>query len=483
MSTNKTQSPLWPFFYLVLLSSLFFALDYIPYDFGWDVLHDTSLVFGYLLGSTIWILMAIVINRSLNIFLWEGLFEKQGKSIPKLLRDMVASIIMLAAIGGIIGVLFKKDLTILLAATGGVGVVIGLALKELIADIFSGLAINIEGTFLLDDVIRVGDTEGTVVDINWRATHIKTTHNTIVIIPNSRISAAVVTNLSKDGTHVRSVFSLHLDYSVAPIDGLRILNAAVKHVQHVINTKENLILESDVVASNIDDVGVEYQVRYWLPDYLKLPVVRNQMIASIMEQLTRVGLYPSHPQQHIVHETHVSIEQTDADWRRALIVGTSFFADIEEEDIQYLAQSLEKRTYEAGEPVLRRGEQGTSMFFIQEGLVDVYIWLVSQNEERRVASMIAGSSFGEMSLLTGAPRSATIKAKTELLIFELGKEHVQKILQKRPSLAQSISSIIAQYRLRDQAVRDEHSKEQQIEQRATFAKQLLGKIQSFFQLS
>lgn len=486
MSAPKNQSPLRPLFYLVLFSCLFFSLDYNPYKIGWDILHDTLLVFTYMLGSIIWLLLAVVINRSLNVFLWEGILRKQGKSIPKLLRDMVSSIIMLAAIGGIISVLFKKDLTILLAATGGVGVVVGLALKELIADVFSGLAINFERAFRIGDMIRVGETEGSVMEINWRSTHIRTPHNMVVIIPNSRISSAVVTNLSKLGSHFRSVFTIHLDYSIAPNDGLRTLNAAVQHVQDTILVEdgaEQFTLESDVIASNIDDIGVEYQIRYWVSEYKKRPMVRNQIISSVMQQLKRSGMYPCHPQQHIVHEVHSNEAKTDEEQRKELIQNTSFFADIDDDELQYLAQSLVQKTHHAGDVVLQRGEKGMSMFFIQDGLADVYIWIESQQSEKRVASMIGGTSFGEMSLLTGEPRSATIKAKTELQLFELRKEHVQELLQKRPALAQSISSIIATYKLRDQAAREKHGKQQQVEERDTFSKQLLGKIQSFFQLS
>lgn len=486
MSVKKNQSPLWPFFYLVLFSSLFFSIDYFPYDFGWDVLHDTLVVFSYLLGSSIWILLAIVINRSINLFLWDGVFERKGKIIPKLLRDMVSSIIMLAAIGGIVSVLFKKDLTILLAATGGVGVVVGLALKELIADIFSGLAINIERPFRIEDMIRVGDTEGTVIEINWRATHIRTPHNMVVIIPNSRIASAVVTNVTKLGSHFRSVFTIHLDYSVAPNDGLRTLNAAVQHVQESILIEREhgqTVLESDVIARNIDEIGVEYQIRYWVSEYKMLPLIRNRIISSVMEQLKRVGMYPSHPQQHIVHEPHKIEGKTDEDRRKELIYNTSFLADIDEDEVQYLSEALVGTTYKEGDVVLQRGEEGTSMFFIQDGLADVYIYVESQKAEKRVASMIAGSSFGEMSLLTGEPRSATIKAKTELILFELTKEHVQSLLHKRPELAQSISSIIATYKLRDQAVRDKLSQKKHVEERETFSKQLLGKIRSFFQLT
>jgi small-conductance mechanosensitive channel/CRP-like cAMP-binding protein len=486
MKKNNRRSPLWPLFYLLLFSTLFFSLDHLPHAFGWEILHDSIVVLSYLIGIIVWILLAVVINRCTDIFLWEGIFERKGKNIPKLLRDMVASVIMLAAIGGIISVVFKKDLTILLAATGGLGVIVGLAIKELIADVFSGLALNLERTFIIGDIVRVGDIEGEVVELNWRATHIRTPHNTVVVYPNSRISTAVVTNLHKNGTHFRAVFDLHLDHSIAPKDGLRVLNAAVKHVQHTIEQNDGekvQILDSDVIASDIDEIGVLYQIRYWLPHFQHWPKIRNRVISSVMEQLKWSGIQPALPQQQVIHSPQKHTERFENDIRNTLIRRTSFFADISDDDVEFLSNNLEKRICPSGSDILIHGEEGSSMFFILEGLADVYIWIAAKEQEIRVASMISGTSFGEMSLLTGEPRSATIRANTDVILYELKKEQIQTLLHQAPQRAQVISSVIAEYKLKDIAVREKLSQAEQVQQTENFAKQLLSKIQLFFNLS
>ena len=97
--------------------------------------------------------------------------------------------------------------------------------------------------------------------------------------------------------------------------------------------------------------------------------------------------------------------------------------------------------------------------------------------------MTTGTSFGEMSLLTGEPRSATIRANTEVILYELKKEHIQTLLEEDPQRAQIISSVIAEYKLKDIAVREKLSQAEQVQQTKTFAKQLLTKIQVFFNLS
>ena len=122
------------------------------------------------------------------------------------------------------------------------------------------------------------------------------------------------------------------------------------------------------------------------------------------------------------------------------------------------------------------------MFFILEGLADVLIWVESQQKEVRVGSMGSGTAFGEMSLLTGDPRSASIRASSQSLVYELTDETFSALLQKRPELAEEISEVIAEYHMRDLALRESLSVREQTEQGATFAQELLDRIQGFFKL-
>ena len=122
------------------------------------------------------------------------------------------------------------------------------------------------------------------------------------------------------------------------------------------------------------------------------------------------------------------------------------------------------------------------MFFVLEGLADVYIWIASQQKEVRVGSMGSGKAFGEMSLLTGDPRSATIKAHTDTILYKLTNDQVKVLLEKRPELAGIISSIIAEYQLRDLALREQLSVTETAAKTQSVAQELLGKIRSFFNL-
>ena len=200
------------------------------------------------------------------------------------------------------------------------------------------------------------------MEINLRSTHIRTPQHDG---DYSYLILGTVTNLSKLGSHFRSVFTIHLDYSIAPNDGLRTLNAAVQHVQDTILVEdggEQFTLESDVIASNIDDIGVEYQIRYWVSEYKKRPMVRNQIISSVMQQLKRSGMYPCHPQQHIVHEAHRNEAKTDEERRKELIQNTSFFADIDVRRFNISLSRLYRKPTMLG-MWLQRGEKGMSSFY------------------------------------------------------------------------------------------------------------------------
>ena len=99
-----------------------------------------------------------------------------------------------------------------------------------------------------------------------------------------------------------------------------------------------------------------------------------------------------------------------------------------------------------------------------------------------VASMESGRSFGEMSLLTGEPRSASIRAKTDVILYELQKETMEEIFTIQSNLPEKISKVIAEYKLRDVALRERLSVEEEQEQKKTFASELLDKMQSFFNI-
>lgn len=492
MAKTKRSNHALPLFLLIAVAALFIFWDRVVYMLGFDLLEQTTVVLRYLLGIAVWLLLAQVINQLTHILIWQGLFEERlGRPVPRLLRDMVALIIFLAAVAGIVGVVFQKSLTMLAAATGGVGVIIGLAVRDMIADVFAGLALSVEHPFRVGDFIRLETGgEGEVVSMNWRATHLRTTDNDIVVIPNNLLAARTLTNMHGAGTHFRTDIEFWLDFNVPPDRALRILNGAVKQIQNEVAEVESEYpnpisggdLDSDAIAVDISEFGIKYRVRFWLRYYTNWSETRNRMIISVMEHLNRAGISPAYPQQDLYLTKMPERSVDESALRVSMLRNISIFAALTDEELGELATSVSRRVASAGDTIIRRGEPGESLYIIGEGLVNVLIWIETQGKEVKVANMVSGQFFGEVALLTGEPRSATIVAGTDVLLFEVTREHLMKLLQARPEIAEHMTETITAHRMRDLENIDKLTPEEQEEESKNLVQQMLGTVKKLFGL-
>jgi CRP-like cAMP-binding protein len=120
------------------------------------------------------------------------------------------------------------------------------------------------------------------------------------------------------------------------------------------------------------------------------------------------------------------------------------------------------------------------MFILVEGLVYVFADVAGDGQEMKVAQIVPGQFFGEMSLLTGEARSATITAASDAVAYEIGKDAMAKLLQRRPELAEVLSRIVAERKLRNEEALAEATREEKEEHRTSVAGQILGRMRDFF---
>ncbi|MFT5467619.1 MAG: CRP-like cAMP-binding protein/post-segregation antitoxin (ccd killing protein) [Verrucomicrobiales bacterium] len=168
----------------------------------------------------------------------------------------------------------------------------------------------------------------------------------------------------------------------------------------------------------------------------------------------------------------------DTDGLARIVANQDFFEELSREEIEGLLTASTQRAYSPGQTLIERGDQGTSMFIVRKGYVEVWVGSEKSDEEVAVAKLQPGEFFGEMSLLTGAARTATIRALTTTVTEEISKESFRALLHKRPELLGIMSRIIAERRLRlklaqeDQAARLPDSR--------SLAGQLLDRMKAFF---
>jgi small-conductance mechanosensitive channel/CRP-like cAMP-binding protein len=458
--------------------------DDLLHRFSSDALQQAQLVFRYGLQVAIWLSAAYLVNRLILVFAWDGLVHRAlGFSPPRLLSDVTGAVVYLIAITGIVGVVFQQPITGFWATSGVVGLVIGLALRNVILDVFIGLAVNVDRPYHLGDFIMLQTGQvGRVVEINWRTTRVETNEGNTIIVPNSRIGDMVVTNFSKPNTCAEFELLFSLDFSVPSDRVLRVLTAAAMAVtgNGILEDEEH---EPKARIKAISHEGVEYKLKYWV-DCAKVGPgkARHRVLESVLDGFHQAGLAPSQPKQDLFYAPmpNRQLDTRSLADRMELLSRIELFSTLEQSDLETLALDLNQLYIDSGQKVITQGEPGDSMFIVIEGLLHVLIDFQGAGQQTRVGHVRAGEFFGEMSMLTGEPRTATVAAATDTLIYQITKADMDTIFLQRPELAEHMSHVVAKRKLANDAAYLRATAVEKEQQQATLARQILHRIRTFF---
>jgi CRP-like cAMP-binding protein len=166
--------------------------------------------------------------------------------------------------------------------------------------------------------------------------------------------------------------------------------------------------------------------------------------------------------------------------RSTILKRIALFERLEDDEIASIANTMRQRRFDAGDVVIERHADGDSMFFVVEGLLEVLVPVEGQDEPLRVGQIAAGDFFGEMSLLTGAPRSATVKAVVATVTFEITRDDIHDLITGRPDVARRISRIVAERQAEGASARDRASAAALEEETSSVADKIFARISGFF---
>ncbi len=380
-----------------------------------------------------WIAAAVLLTIALERFVWEPVEKKAGRNLPNLIRRMTAFVIYLLAFFGIVAYVFDQKLTGLLATSGVAAMIIGLAIQINISNIFSGLAINIERPFRIDDWVKIGGfDEGKVIDITWRSTRLLTRDNCILCIPNSQASESHIRNFSMPDDTYKMIFTVQVDPAHQPGRIKKILLDAALSAGSVLSAPPPAVR---YIGLNKDIHG---QSAPWAANYLVITAVRNyekkmvnmeDAMERIYIHMNRAGIRPVIQRQEIrmLPETE-SEPETDAG--ASNLKDLDLFQPLPDETMALLNQKMNIRRFAGGQTILKEGEAGDALFIIAEGVVRVTV-SGEDGAPVEVAKLGAGHFFGEMAMLTGEPRYATITAVTDAAVFEIPKKDIEPFLTEK----------------------------------------------------
>jgi CRP-like cAMP-binding protein len=327
-----------------------------------------------------------------------------------------------------------------LLATSGIAIaVLGFALRDTLAGVVGGIALSLERPYQIGDWIEPAAGQGgRVVEVGWLTTRLVNNEQVVIVVPNARLATATFRNYGAPGGLVREQIAVPLDHGLPPARIERILLAAARSVPEIAAAGR----APDIKIQDLAPDAVRWLVRFWLIDYARLPEIRYALHRAILRHLHQAGLALTYPKLDLFHSPMPPrVLSYEADLDR-LLERSELFSMLPREDLATLAGRARKLRFASGTTIVRQGEPGASLFVVMEGIVAIAA--AAPGGERAIDTLGPGAMFGELALLTGAPRSATVRAQAETVLFEIGREDLVPVLQRRPELAQALGRVLAE---------------------------------------
>lgn len=430
---------------------------------------------GLALSALVWVTATLLVIRIVRLLFWDGILGGQARHVPRLLIDLVDGLIWLSALLLVTSVVFGISVTGIVTTSGVAVAVLGFATKSLIADLFSGIASTLEGSYKVGDWVDSGGGIGRIQSISWRSTRLQLENGISLLVPNSRMAESTL-RVYEDW---RDEIEIELGYEVTAYQAERILLSAVADVPDLVKSRP-----ADARIVDFGANGVKWRLRYWVPSYPKRSRLRYRVQRNILKNLHFSGVDTPMPRLRTEFARSAVPPVVRLSTVPAVLARLPIFAGLMPDELTELAAGVQQRLITAATKVVQQGEPGESLFVIKEGALDV-----SFEDENGVPHVVArlasGSIFGEMSLLTGAPRGATVVALVDSLLLEISKEALQPILKRRQSLAEAMSEVLAERQMENErrlalaaeGIREPPSGD------VSLTQMFLGKIRTFFNLA
>ena len=374
--------------------------------------------------------------------------------VPTILRQVVGGLVLLGALGVVLTWGYQQKVTGLLATSGVAALILGLAMQDLLTNVIAGFSVHMSRAYKVGDWLLLG-TEGKraeVREITWRSTRLVDNDQVSFELPNSDLLKGRIVNLNHPGEEHAIRLRFGLDYDVPPNVAKEAILAAAKEATGVIDSPA-----PNVILADFADSAVVYELRVWMRQARLFNQACDDIRSRLWYELQRRNLRIPFPVRSIERRTaHVPDRVLRArDGALEILRTASVLGCLDEESSAALVREGRISLYGPGEVIVRRGEAGGSMFLVLDGTVAVN----GRNPAGQrvvLARLGRGECFGEMALLTGDPRSATVRSEKDSMLLEIGKASLAPLLAKTPELAERLAGLLEQ-RTREQRETQERS--------------------------
>ncbi len=400
---------------------------------AWQALAGSAAVLSTLIFFALF--EALVLVRP-----WDA---RRGAFIPKLARDLIRVLLLAGAALAVTRFVFHHPLDVTITSATSLAVV-GLALQDILKNVFAGMSLQMERPFRTGDWLML-ESRGLaqVLDVSWRSTRLRTTEGVEIFEPNSMLAAERLVNYGSGREPVAFSFTFGLPYETPPATAKAALLEAARSAPGVAESPE-----PEAFVDAFGDSAINYRLRVWTLQIQSATRFRDSVQSRVWYHLQRRGIPVPFPTRTV--QMHESTREGEllaaADRARSadLLSGLALFKDLPRDVAERLAAAARRQVFDDGERLVREGDSGDSLFVLERGRVQVTKEAATVGTTYVVlARLKAGDFFGEMSLLTGAPRSATISAEGSCEVLVLDRDAVAPVLAADPTIAETLSRSLA----------------------------------------
>jgi len=429
-----------------------------------------------------WLVFTFAALR-LSLYLYGDLFVVRWKrgSFPAAFKNIITAFVIVVVALVLLKEILDINVTSLIATTTVLTATIGLAFQSTLANMLAGLMIHLEKTLRQGDWIHVGGHEGRVMDITLRSTRIMTIEHNEVFIPNNTVLSEAVVNFSLPNTHQTRKLSIGVHYNVPPNKVRNVVQQALASVPGV-----NKYPEAVIRVTNYGDFSIQYEIRYTINDFSRHVDIEAEIMNLLWYRFKRNNIDIPMPIRDI-NLTQITPESIQAEQERQagemllLMEKVEILTALSKGELNKLVRQVRIEPFSAGEIPVRQGDHGDSFYIIKSGKVDVVVGKPA-GESAVVATLGAGDFFGEMSLLTGAVRTASIHVKEDAELIVIDKENFGSTLANNPSIAESLSNILSERQASLDAERGRLDNAALERRKKDASGRMLTKIREFFGL-
>ncbi|MGU7773854.1 cyclic nucleotide-binding domain-containing protein [Burkholderia sp. MR1-5-21] len=403
---------------------------------------DTAGVWLRAIGGAWWLLGSRIVVAGLSFAL-----HRDGHSRgARLFSDLFAAAVYIATAAIVLNSVYALPVTGVVATSGVVAIVLGLALQNTLADVFSGIAVGVEAPFGVGDRIQIGDRiEGIVTQINWRSIRIHTDGDDIAIIPNSLIAKAEIVNRSFPTQRRAASVEIAVSESAVPERVIDVLSQATLICPDILR-----IPAPKTVLTQLGMKRNVYRISFFVADTRQLSSTRDTLLRAVHRQLHYAG-YLGHADTGKAPNADIADKLLAV---RRLLRDVVLFECLDEQQLDDLAGRFALLRLEPDEVLFSQDTADDGLYVVASGILE--LTRTSGSVTGTIGHISAGEYVGEIGMLTGAPHAATAVARTYCAIYRLPREAIAPLLTKNAELAAAFDQSVRrgmQILHRDVAVR------------------------------